>query len=96
MKRIGIAASKISEGNIVLYNVFVLVLSTLFSLLIFFLSAFSVFVAIYVIHALMTGTTEFNFSSSWGGILRSCMTALALMTAFLNLCAISVNLKLKL
>ncbi len=96
MKRIGIAASKISEGNIVLYNVFVLVLSTLFSLLIFFLSAFSVFVAIYVIHALMTGTTEFNFSSSWGGILKSCMIALAVMTGLLNLCAIGVNVKLKL
>ncbi len=96
MKRIGIAASKISEGNIVLYNVFVLVLSTLFSLLIFFLSAFSVLVAIYVIHALMTGTTEFDFSSSWGGILKSCMIALAVMTGSLNLCAISVNVKLKL
>lgn len=96
MKRIGIAASKISEGNIVLYNVFVLVLSTLFSLLIFFLSAFSVFVAIYVIHALMAGFTDFNFTSSWGGILKSCMVALAVMTGLLNLFAISINLKLKL
>lgn len=95
MKRIGIAASKISEGNILLYNVFVLVLSTLFSLLIFFLSGFSIFVAIYVIHALMTGGTDFNFASNWGGILKSCMIALAVMTGFLNLCAISVNLKLK-
>lgn len=95
MKRIGIAASKISQGNIVRYNVFVLVLSTLFSLLIFFLSAFSVFVVIYVIHALMTGFTDLDFSSSWGGILKSCMVALAIMTGSLNLCAISVNLKLK-
>lgn len=96
MKRIGIAASKISQGDIVRYNVFVVVLSTLFSLLIFFLSAFSVFVAIYAIHALMTGFTDFDFSSSWGGIVKSCMVALAVMTGLLNLCAISINFKFKL
>lgn len=96
MKRIGIAASKISEGNIILYNVFVLVLSTLFSLLVFFLSGFSIFVAIYIIHALLTGSTVFDFYSNWGGILKSCMVALAVMMGIFNMCAIGVNLKLKL
>lgn len=96
MKRIGIAASKISPGNIILYNVFVLVLSTLFSLLVFFLSGFSIFVAIYIIHALLTGSTVFDFYSNWGGILKSCMVALAVMMGVFNMCAIGVNLKLKL
>ena len=96
MKRIGIAASKISEGNIFLYNVFVLVLSTLFSLLIFFLSGFSIFLAIYLIHALLTGFNEFDFYSNWCGILKSCMVALAVLTTILNVCAIGFNLKLKL
>jgi|CXWL01.1.fsa_nt_gi hypothetical protein len=96
MKRIGIAASKISEGNILLYNIFVLVLSTLFSLLVFFLSGFSIFLAIYLIHALLTGFTTFDFYSNWGDILKSCMIALAVMMGLFNICAISVNLKFKL
>lgn len=96
MKRIGIAASKISEGNIFLYNVFVFALSTLFSLLVFFLSGFSIYVAIYIIHALMTGSTMFDFSSDWGGILKSCMVALAVMMGLFNMCAIGINLKFKL
>ena len=96
MKRIGIAASKISEGNIFLYNIFVLVLSSLFSLLVFFLSGFSIFLAIYLIHVLLTGSTVFDFYSHWGGILKSCMIALAVMMGFFNMCAIGVNLKFKL
>jgi hypothetical protein len=96
MKRIGIVASKISEGNILLYNVFVLVLSSLFSLLVFFLSGFSIFLAIYLIHALLTGSTVFDFYSKWGDILKSCMVALAVMMGFFNMCAIGVNLKFKL
>lgn len=96
MKRIGIAASKISPGNILLYNVFVFILSTLFSILVFVLSGFSIFVAIYIIHALTTGSTVFDFYSVWGGILKSCMVALAVMMGIFNMCAIGVNLKLKL
>ncbi len=42
MKRIGIAASRIAKDDLVLYNVFVIVLSFLLSLLIFFISAFSI------------------------------------------------------
>ena len=96
MKRIGVTASKISQGNILLYNIFVLVLSTMFSLLVFFLSGFSVFLAIYLIHALLTGFTVFDFYSNWGGILKSCMVALAVLTGIFNVCAIGVNLKFKL
>lgn len=95
MKRIGIAASKISEGNIILYNLFVLILSTLFSLLIFFVSGFAIFLAIYAIHALSTGITPVDFKSSWGEIIKSCMTALAVIVGLFNLCAIGVNLKIK-
>lgn len=96
MKRIGIAASKISPKNILLYNLFVFIISTLFSLLVFFLSAFSIFVAIYIIHVLVTGSSVFDFYSIWGGILKSCMVALAVMMGVFNMCGIGVNLKLKL
>ncbi len=95
MKRIGIAASKISEGNILLYNLFVLVLSTLFSLLIFFLSGFAIFLAIYLIHTLSKGLVPVDFQSSWGEIIKSCMVALAVIVGIFNLCAIGVNIKIK-
>src|SRR3989338_6815018 len=77
MKRIGIAASKISKGSLLSYNLFVLFLSTLFSLLIFFLSGFSIFMAIYMIQSISTGFMPFDIHSSWGEILKSCMVALA-------------------
>jgi hypothetical protein len=95
MKRIGIAASKISRSNLLLYNVVVLVLATLFALLIVFLSGFTIFLAIYLIHGLTTGFTTLDFQSGWGGIIRSCMVALALVAGFFILCAVGVNLKLK-
>ena len=95
MKRIGIAASKISRGNLLLYNLFVLILSTLFSLLIFFLSGFAIFFAIYLIHVLSTGFTPLDFHSSWGEIVKSCMAALAVIAGAFNLCAIGVNVKIK-
>ena len=38
MERIGIAASKIAQGNLFLYNICVIVISFLFSLFIFFIS----------------------------------------------------------
>ena len=95
MKRIGIAASKISEGHLILYNLFVIILSTLFSLLLFFLSGTAVFSAIYLIHALFAGFEPFDFHSSWGDILKTCMAALAGITGLFNLCAIGVNIKIK-
>jgi len=95
MKRIGIAASKISQSNVLLYNVMVLVLATLFALLIVFLSGFSIFLAIYLIHGLSTGFLPFDLRSGWGDVVKSCMTALAIVGGVFILCAVSVNIKLK-
>jgi hypothetical protein len=95
MKRIGIAASKISQSNVLLYNVVVLVLATLFALLIVFLSGFSIFLSIYLIHGLSTGFMPFDLHSGWGEVLRSCMVALAIVGGAFILCAVSVNIKIK-
>ena len=46
MKRIGILASRISKDSLALYNFYVLLFSCLFALIIFFLSAFSIVVAL--------------------------------------------------
>ncbi len=95
MKRIGIAASKISHGNLFLYNGVVLLLATLFALLIVFLSGFSIYTAIYLIHALSTGFMPFDMNSGWGGVMQSCLVALALVGGVFILCAAGVNVKLK-
>ena len=95
MKRIGIAASKISQGNLFLYNCIVVVLATLFALLIVFLSGFSIFLTIVLIHGLSTGFTTFDLHSSWGDIVKSCMVALAIVGGIFIVCAVGVNIKIK-
>jgi len=95
MKRIGIAASKIAPENLLLYNGVVLLLATLFALLIVFLSGFSIFLSIYLIHGLTTGFATFDLHSSWGEIVKSCMVALAIVGGIFILCAVSVNIKIK-
>jgi hypothetical protein len=95
MKRIGIAASKISRDNVLLYNGVVLLLATLFALLIVFLSGFTIFLAIYLIHGLTTGFMTLDLHSSWGEIVKSCMVALAIVGGVFILCAVGVNIKIK-
>jgi hypothetical protein len=95
MKRIGVAASKISHGNVWLYNVYVLILTTLFAFLIVLLAGFAIFLALYLMCALSTGSTIFDLHSGWGEILKSCLVALAIVSGVFTLCAVGVNIKIK-
>ena len=94
MKRIGIAASKISKGNLTLYNVYVVLISALFSLFIFVVAGSTIIFALaiiqYVNHEIMGG----EFERSWQPILGVCMVGLTMVVTVFNLMAILQNLKL--
>ena len=95
MERIGFAASKIAKGNIILYNLSVILISFLISFFIFILSGFSILVALILLTLLTQGAVAFDSQSKWITVLRFCLMALAGVVGVLNLWAIIKNLKVK-
>ncbi len=95
MKRIGIAASRISKGNLLLYNFYVILLSILFSLVIFFLSSFTLLVSFAILSFISKGFMVFEPDSGLSSTFTVCMAALAIVVAVISLAAILINIKLK-
>ncbi len=93
MERIGIAASKMARGNLFLYNVCVIFLSSLFSLLIFFIGASAVVVAFILIAYITQGMIPANFAKEWISIGLVCMISLSIFVGLFSLVAISRNIK---
>ena len=94
MKRIGIAASKISKGNLTLYNVYVVVISALFSLFIFIVAGSTIIFALAIIKYVGNEIMGAEFERNWQSILGVCMVSLTIVITLFNLFAISINLKL--
>ncbi len=93
MERIGIAASKIAKGNLLLYNFFVIVLSFLFSLLIFILAGTSILIALVLIKVISLGYAPQNLGQEWTSVMLVCMISLTNIVSIFNLCAIMKNIK---
>lgn len=96
MKRIGITASKMAKGNLFLYNLFVILIASIFSLFIFVLAGSTVLLSLIIIVYAGNQITSFEFSYSWSVILTLCMIALTVMLTFFLLFAVSVNMKFSL
>ena len=94
MKRIGIAASKISKGNLALYNVSVVLISALFSLFIFVVAGSTVIFALAIIQYVGNEIMGVEFERSWQSVLAVCMVSLTIIIVLFNLFAILKNLKL--
>ena len=92
MKRIGIAASHIAKDNLALYNIFVCLLSSLLSLLIFLVSSFSLLVGMALVSYLMRG---FMVIDATTGLVRTALIALAVVVGLINLTAVIANIRLK-
>lgn len=94
MKRIGIAASKISKGNLTLYYFYVVVIAALFSLFLFIVAGSTVVFALAVIKYVGNEIMGVEFESSSRSILTICMASLTIVVTIFNLLAISVNLRI--
>ena len=94
MKRIGIAASKIAKGNLVLYNIYVVAIAFLFSLFIFALAGFSVFLVLLLIGYVSQAWGIEDFTKGKSFVFTVCMVSLSILVAVFNLLAISQNIKL--
>ena len=95
MERIGIAASKMAKGNLVLYNSYVILISFLFSLLIFCIAGSSILLSLIVIGYITDGVLPNGFGEQWGGVVRMCMISLTGIICLFNFMALLRNLKIK-
>ena len=93
MERIGIAASKMAKGNLVLYNSCVILISFLFSFFIFFIGGSAIAVALILIAYSSKGVMPVNFEKEWISIGLICMISLAAVVGVFCLVAISRNIK---
>ena len=96
MKRIGFIASKMAQGNIVLYNVYVILLSILFSTFIFLIAGSTVVFALTLLSYLGSEIMIMGSEKQWSSIMSICMAALTVVVSIVNLIAIGVNVKFKL
>lgn len=94
MRRIGIAASKISKGNLLFYNTCVILISFGFSLLIFILAGAVVVFAIIIIAYMGDEIMQVEFQRDWSFIIGLCMATLTVVIGLFNIFAILKNIKL--
>ena len=96
MERIGIAASKIAQGNLWLYNLAVVLIAFLFSFFIFIIAGASIVLALIIIGGVVNGILPNDLWSDWRGIIRICMISLTIIVSVFTLFAILKNIRLKL
>ena len=94
MKRIGRAASHMAKGNLVLYNFYVVLIASLFSLFMFLVAGstvlFAVFIIAYVGREIMGSQKDY-----WSTTIMICMVTLTVGIVFFNLLAIAKNVKFR-
>ncbi len=93
MKRIGFFASRVSKGSLRHYNLYVVLISFLFSLLLFVLAGFSVFLAIGIVSFFGHETMTEDLRNNWSTIMTLCAEALGLAVIIFNVVAMAINLK---
>ncbi|NTV29874.1 MAG: hypothetical protein HGA80_07325 [Candidatus Omnitrophica bacterium] len=95
MKRIGIAASRIAKDSLWLYNFYVILISFLFSLLVFFISGFTLIIGLALISYITKGFMVIEPGTGFSSFLTICMVALVVVVGTINLAAILFNIKLR-
>jgi hypothetical protein len=93
MLRIGIAASKMAKGNLLTYNFFVVLISCLFSLIIFLVGGCSILVIVFLISLGLHAVRHSAFHTGWVHMFKICLIILAAVTAIFNLTAIARNIQ---
>ncbi|MFA6379243.1 MAG: hypothetical protein WCX16_05645 [Candidatus Omnitrophota bacterium] len=95
MRRIGTVASHVAKGNLFLYNFFVVLVSFLFSLLIFVISGLAIVLGLVLIAYLTQTSWIAGLKQGAGSPILICLIFLATVTILFNLYAIGMNIKIK-
>ena len=96
MERIGIAASKIAKGNLLLYNLVVILITVSVSLLIFFLAGSSiVIVLIFIAYVSGKFGSLPDLQKGWMPLMAVCLKCLSVLMGILVFTAIGKNFRFK-
>lgn len=93
MLRIGVAASKMSKGSLLSYNLYVILIACLLSVLIFFICGFSILLIVFLISLVLHALKPTDFHASWVPMFKICSIVLALVVGVLNIVAILKNIQ---
>ena len=94
MLRIGIAASKMSKGRLSNYNLYVILISCLFSLLVFFICGFAILIIVFLTSLILHALKPSDFHSGWVHMYKICLIVLAFVVGIFNIVAIVKNVQL--
>ncbi|MCX5680691.1 MAG: hypothetical protein NT079_00075 [Candidatus Omnitrophica bacterium] len=95
MQRIGIAASHIAKGNLLLYNFFVVLISFLFSLLIFVISGMAIVFGLALVAYLTQTPSIIDLKHGVISPIPICLIFLGMVISIFNLYAIGINIKIR-
>lgn len=95
MERIGIAASKIAQGNLLLYNLYVLLITFLVAVLLFFLAGSAIFSGLWIIRLVIGPFIPSMSQGLWNLIFCYSLIALTVLVALVSLAAVSKNIRFK-
>ena len=93
MERVGIAASKIARGDLLKYNIFVVLIAFLCSFLLFLVCGLAILVALFLLALICRPFLPPEFHTAWLAIVRVCLTALGIVIGVLNILAVIKNFK---
>lgn len=94
MLRIGIAASKMSKGSLLSYNFYVILITCLVSLLVFFICGFSILLIIFLTYLAVHALRPAEFQGHWVHMVKISLIMLAVVIGIFNVIAICKNLQL--
>jgi phosphotransferase system glucose/maltose/N-acetylglucosamine-specific IIC component len=95
MKKIGYAASRIAKGNFYLYNLYVVLLASLFSLFIFVIVGATVIFALTLLRYISEELLLVTSQTDWTSVFIICMAVLTVIVAIFDLLLIFYNIKLR-
>lgn len=93
MLRIGVAASKMSKGSLLSYNLYVILLACLFSLFVFFICGFLILFIIFLFSLILYALKYAGPQVAWVHMFKICLIVLALVVGVLNIVAILKNIQ---
>ena len=94
MLRIGIAASKMSKGSLLSYNLYVILISCLFSSLIFLICGFSILLIVFLVSLILHAVRPTDFHAGWAPMYKFCLIVLGVVVGVFNIVAILKNIQL--
>ncbi len=94
MERIGLAASRMAKGNLLWYNIYVVLISFVFSFFIFLVTGSTVMFSLILIRYIGNEIMSVDLFKDWSNVLTICMVSLTILMGLFILVAISKNIKL--